>query len=187
MMDARPGDPRGRLFVLTGPVHSGKTTFLKKAAADWNSRGIAVGGFVCEARREPSGIQGYDLTDLGEGTSIPFLRRAGDAGGPAAGPYRLVRGGLEKAGEILVRDARRDILIVDEFGPLELAGGGIRASFESVLAGGARCLTVVRLSLIGRFREIMRGRNPEIFRLDDPEATADLVRAVASLKETGGR
>ena len=50
MTDNRPSTTKGELFVLTGPVHSGKTTFLAKAVAGWKAAGLAVGGFLSVAR-----------------------------------------------------------------------------------------------------------------------------------------
>lgn len=39
-----------RVLVLTGPVHSGKTTFLKGAAVFWDLAGFSIGGFLNETR-----------------------------------------------------------------------------------------------------------------------------------------
>ena len=38
------------MIILTGPIHSGKTSLLKRAAAALMERGIPVHGFLSESR-----------------------------------------------------------------------------------------------------------------------------------------
>ncbi len=48
--------PMGRtVLVLTGPVHSGKTSFIKGAAAFWDLAGFSCRGFLNEARLDGEG------------------------------------------------------------------------------------------------------------------------------------
>ena len=175
-----------KILVLTGQVHSGKTTFLKRAAASWTSLGLDVGGFLSEVRCGIRGIEGYDLFDLTEGKSTPLLIKGGKPGWTAVGAYRIFPSGLERAAGILARDAARDILIVDEFGPLELAGLGLRPSFDAAVSAGARCLCVVRLSILEEFRTNMAARETVIFRLDDPGVLETMTREIVSRKESRG-
>jgi len=160
---------------------------MKRAAASWTTLGLDVGGFLSEVRRGSRGIEGYDLFDLREGTSTPFLTKGGKPGWTAVGAFRIFPSGLERAGRILARDAARDILIVDEFGPLELTGRGLRPSFDTAVSAGARCLCVVRLSILEEFRMNMAAREAEIFRLDDPGVLEAMTREIVSRKESRGR
>ena len=80
----------GSLLVLTGPVHSGKTTFLREAAAGWKAAGLDVGGFLSVLRLDINGRdQGYDLFDLKEGTSLPFLAHEGEPDWPSVGTWHM--------------------------------------------------------------------------------------------------
>jgi len=169
---------RRTVLVLTGPVHSGKTTFLKGAAVLWDLAGIGVGGFLNETRLARGKVQGYDLFDLRERASVPFLRTAGEPGWQRVGGFSLVPGGLERAEGILARDIEADILVVDEVGPLELAGRGIWPVLSAALSAGARCLCVVRTSILEEFRAKMGKRRIDIFRQGDPDVLECLTRRV---------
>lgn len=58
--------------------------------------------------------------------------------------------GLEKGRRAIVEAARSgcDPVIVDEFGPLEMSGGGLRPAVDEALHLGSRLLVVVRESLV---------------------------------------
>jgi len=171
------------VFVLTGPVHSGKTTFLKGAAAFWDLAGFSVGGFLNDARFDVGRVMGYDLFDLRGGESVPFLRAEGGPDWQRVGGFSLVPGGLERAEGILARDIRADILVVDEVGPLELAGLGIWPALSAALSAGAKCLCVVRMTILEEFRAKMGKRRIDVFRQGDPDVLEGLTRRI--LEETG--
>ena len=171
------------VFVLTGPVHSGKTTFLKGAAAFWDLAGFSVGGFLNDARFDVGRVMGYDLFDLRGGESVPFLRAEGGPDRQRVGGFSLVPGGLERAEGILARDIRADILVVDEVGPLELAGLGIWPALSAALSAGAKCLCVVRMTILEEFRAKMGKRRIDVFRQGDPDVLEGLTRRI--LEETG--
>jgi nucleoside-triphosphatase len=175
-----------KILVLTGPLHSGKTTLMKKAASAWGSQGIEVGGFLSEVRRGAGGIEGYDLLDLRDRTSRPFLTKESLSEGQAAGPFRMIPSALVRAGEILARDTDRDVVVVDEIGPLELAGGGLWPAFEAAVSAGARCFCVVRLSILEAFREKTAPRGTVLFRLENPGTPSAVIAAIAPPKKMEG-
>lgn len=184
--DHRPKADDG-ILVLTGPVHSGKTTFLAGAAARWRARGLDVGGFLSPARRAGGRLDGYDLFDLRDGASAPFLTRKGEPGWPSVGPYRFFPAVLERAGDILRRDRDADVLVVDEMGPLELGGGGLWPAFLEARASGARCLCVVRDSVLGKFRSRIGSPEPRVFRPGAPGVFESLTDALAAGRAEPGR
>jgi nucleoside-triphosphatase THEP1 len=171
------------VLVLTGPIHSGKTSFIKGAAAFWDLAGFSVGGFLNEARLDVGRVEGYDLFDLRGGESVPFLRAEGGPGWQRVGGFSLVPGGLERAEAILTRDLGADILVVDEVGPLELAGLGIWPALSAALSVGARCLCVVRITILEEFCAKMGKRRIAVFRHGDPDVLEGLTRRI--FKETG--
>lgn len=171
------------VLVLTGPVHSGKTTFLKGAAAFWDLAGFSVGGFLNEVRLDGGKVQGYDLFDLRGGASVPFLRTAGRPGRQRVGNFFLVPGGLERAEVILARDLGADILVVDEVGPLELSGLGLWPALSAALSAGAGCVCVVRTAVLDGFRAKIGKRRIEVLRHGGPDVLEGLTRRI--LKEVG--
>ncbi len=168
------------LFVLTGPVHSGKTTLVAAAAARWETAGLDVGGFLSVARSKDAGEPGYDLVDLRDGTVVPFLTRKGEPDWPSVGPWHFIPAVLEKANSILRRDRDADILVVDEIGPLELDGEGLWPAFLEARSSGARCLCVVRDSILEEFRAKISPPEPMIFRHDAPGVLESLTGALTA-------
>ena len=174
---------RRRVLVLTGPVHSGKTTFLKGAAASWGLAGFSVGGFLNETCLAGGKVRGYDLFDLRERTSVPFLRTEGGPDRQRVGGFSLVPGGLERAESILDRDRDAHILVVDEIGPLELSGRGLWPALSAALSAGAICLCVVRTSVLEGFLAKIGEGKIDVFRHGDTDVLEGLTRRI--LEETG--
>jgi nucleoside-triphosphatase THEP1 len=172
--------------VLTGPVHSGKTTFLASAAQGWRSEGVAVGGFLSVARPFGGPTEGYDLLDLSEGAGVPFIGRAGKPGWPVVGAWALDPAGLARAGAILERDAAADVVVVDEVGPLELGGGGLWPFLADALARGVRCLCVVRDTALGVLLDRLGPPAPRVFRHGDTGVLSALTQAVSVRRPAPG-
>jgi iron complex transport system ATP-binding protein len=155
------------ITILTGPVGSGKTTFLERSLPSLRERHPNLDGYLSLRVLADGETAGYDLRDLRTAARTPLLRRRGDADGPRVGPYVLLPRGLAAAGEIIRRGDPADLLIVDEVGPLELAGGGVWPVLIGELSGRNRpALVVVRESLVDRVRAAFAGRELEVIRAD---------------------
>lgn len=142
-----------RLYILTGPVHSGKTSFLAAGIGEGLGKGARTLGYLSPAVWEAGSHAGYDLLPLAEGKATPFLRRGPGPGGPTAGPYHFIPGSLEAALEIIRRAGEGMTLIVDEIGPLELEGGGVGPAVEEALARRkSPTLLVIREGLVEPFQ-----------------------------------
>ncbi len=172
----------GALLVLTGPVHSGKTTFLRDAVAGWKSAGLDVGGFLSVLRLDNGCDRGYDLFDLKSGRSLPFLAHEGDPDWPSVGTWHMFPATLETAGSILRRDSDADVLVVDEIGPLEIGGEGLWPAFEKALEHGVRCLCVVRQGILDEFRAKVAPREPLVFRHRAPGVLGSLSDALTAIR-----
>jgi len=156
-----------RIHILTGPVDSGKTTFL---------RGVLTGA---SAPRPRSGYlslrvlgeretEGYDLFDLRDESVRPFLRRDGDPSWPRVGPYYLDPEALSLAERIILESPQDSLLIVDEIGPLELSGSGVWPALAGVLRGGERDIVlVVREGLLETIQNRLDGQPAIIYREND--------------------
>jgi nucleoside-triphosphatase THEP1 len=82
-----------------------------------------VGGFVAPRLLEGGCTIGYDLKDLSTGATCPLARQSPP--GLAVGRYYLDPAAIGAAQDIIDRAvAGCDVAIVDEVGPLEMAGGG---------------------------------------------------------------
>lgn len=177
--------------VYTGPRHAGKTTRLAAFCREWRAAGRGVDGFLSPSRTVRHGKDeepaGYDLFEIKTEIVRPFLRREGtpdagltSGGGPGGeriGPWILLPDGLTRAREIIRRASPDDLLVVDEFGPLELQGGGVRVALDEALkTPGRRALVVVREELRGAFLETYGAAGAKTYEARHPGVGEDLTR-----------
>lgn len=141
------------LELVTGPVHTGKTTRLAARVA-------AAPGACCGllAPVDVAGLRYLRCAVSGEQRRLSCGAEAPDA--VAVGPYHFHEG-VFTWGRVLLaaHDAAfpRRTLIVDELGKLELRGAGLAPVCWRVLArrraNGQPALVVVRDSLVAAVRE----------------------------------
>jgi nucleoside-triphosphatase THEP1 len=170
------------IMIMTGPVRSGKTSYLAGVATDLTRRRIGASGFLSPAAFEGGRQIGYDLSVLGRETPIPYIRAAGEPGWERVGPYYFIPEALEVARREIRESRERDLLIVDELGPLELAGGGLWGVLEPVLSGAARrCLLVVRESCLRDLLDKIGGQRVRVFQLGGAADRASLMLEITGL------
>jgi iron complex transport system ATP-binding protein len=163
------------VLVLSGPVHGGKTTFLERRLPLWAGRGLACSGFLSPAVSGPALGAGYDFFEITTGRRRPYLRTEGAAGAERVGPYVFVPETLERARAILRASGGSGLLVVDEVGPLELAGGGLWPELGPALARrtGATLL-VAREGIVADLAERLAPIAPVVFDIKDPEVAERL-------------
>lgn len=123
------------LVLITSPPGRGKTTALLRLAEALRADGLAVGG-VWQRAMEGAGYRaGYDLVDLATGDTLPLARRRPTADGPW-GAFAFDESAWSWAAA-RIRTARlaADVMLVDEIGRLEAAGGGHLPALREVLPG----------------------------------------------------
>jgi nucleoside-triphosphatase THEP1 len=162
-----------RMYVLTGPVHAGKTSFLRHFLQNSRKQGLRVNGILSLAAFQGPNRIGYDAHDLRSGDSWPLLRTDPDPGWLRVGPFGMCPEGLEKAQAAILDIAGSDLTVIDEMGPLELAGRGFWPCFQTVIKGKRPVLVVVRSDLVSRFQEAL-DEEIHVFRLHAANVASDL-------------
>lgn len=131
--------------IVTGPIQSGKTTRLARWA---QSRGHVAGVL------SPDGPDGRTFVDPATGESIAMENPDPDEPVQAIGRFRFRTAAFDWANaRLLVTAKGPGTIVIDEVGPLELAGGGLRAGVAAALArSDGRTILVVRETLLGDVR-----------------------------------
>jgi nucleoside-triphosphatase THEP1 len=167
------------IFILTGPVHSGKTTLLKKVVRELMGQKYRLDGFLSEAVHENEETVGYDLFDLKEERAIPLIRRTGKKEWQRIGSYFFIPEGLAEAENIILRGTKADILVVDEVGPLELSGKGFWPALKQVVFKPLPSfLFVMRINVLKDFLAILGKGEIKIFNIKSKEVFHQMIEEI---------
>jgi hypothetical protein len=69
-----------RIFLVTGSIRGGKTTFARELTDLLLRKGIRVSGILSERVMEGSSTTGYDIVNIETGERAAFLRQSGEEG-----------------------------------------------------------------------------------------------------------
>jgi hypothetical protein len=172
---AQEASNSGRPLVaaVVGGRGSGKTTTLRRLAADLRQVGVTVGG-VCQPAH-PDGL-GYGIEDMSSGERRAFASAAaGNTGQPG---FVFEPDGWAWAAAALKRAAAgAQVVFADEMGILEASGQGHAAAVRDALAvAGCRCGPSGRRSVLvlgvrtDAAAAVEAGLGPFDMRLDLPSA-----------------
>lgn len=146
---------RDRLILWMGETHCGKTTSAANLVKIARAEGFSVAGLLAPSLYRNSDLLGFDVLDLRNETRAPMARRK--INGSRTGPFTFIADGLELGNTALSAKATKsaDLVIVDEFGPLELDSSGWRKNVDSLLASSSPVVVlVVRQELADRVRQL---------------------------------
>jgi len=139
---------RKELILWTGLKHSGKTTRAAELVKAARKEGFSVAGLLAFSLYRNRELIGFDAVDLQNNTSSPLARRKEGLG---TRPFNFIENGL-KLGKIalsIIATKNADLIVVDEFGPLELEGKLWRKNVDALLAGENNIiLLIVRQELV---------------------------------------
>ena len=169
------------LILWAGPKHSGKTTSAARVAQVAGDHGFAVAGLLAHSVYRDGQLFGFDACDLRTGARAPLAVRK--AHGGEIGPFHFLEEGVTLGSAALGRAATdgADLVIVDEFGPLELASQGWRRAVDSLVsAGQAPLLLVVREELAGTVQQLYAEVPSRQLSAIAPESVHEVIRLLAA-------
>jgi nucleoside-triphosphatase len=137
---------KSEVFILTGEIHSGKTTALEK----W-SKGKSVSGILTPIVEERRVV--YDLKTA---SYFPLEANADDENIISVGRYHFSQEAFHKMNVLLKQQSNRSVewVVIDEVGLLELDGKGLYDSVVYLLENAQpKLIFVVRESLVQRVKE----------------------------------
>ncbi len=134
--------------LITGPRGVGKTTLCLRTVALAREARYSCAGLLTLREDDDQRV----VVDVRTGDRRSLT--AAGPGGVPVGRYVFDPGALAWGAEVLTRSTPCDLLVVDELGPLEMAGGGWAAGMDVLRAGRFRLgLVVVRPELVTRVLE----------------------------------
>jgi len=139
-------------FLLVGDRNSGKSTLVYEAASKMN---FSCGGII--SIPVISGVEkvGTDALDIMTGKAIALARTHG-LDGIAVGRYILSTRGLKYGKDAIYRAVGKcKLVVIDEFGPLEMDGEGMTEAAEYAFEN-SNVLVVMRRKLKDEFIEKYR-------------------------------
>jgi nucleoside-triphosphatase THEP1 len=137
-----------KLILWIGKRRCGKTKSVARLTQKVHEEGFNVCGLLAPCVCDGGKLVGYDVLDLRSNNRALLARRKMSRG--KAGPFNFIADGLKFGNAALDEEAAgsADLVIVDEFGKLELDGHGWRKNVDSLLIwSDAIILLVVRLEL----------------------------------------
>ncbi len=140
-----------QLLIVTGLSGAGKTTWCSRLAKFAKARGFSVEGVLSPGIFETGKKTGISVESLstGEAKQLASLRDSENA--KLATPrWSFSPEILEWANQTLIQKDSKDLLVIDELGPLEfLQGKGLTAGLDRIDAGQYKvACAVVRSSLL---------------------------------------
>lgn len=165
------------IHILTGRVHSGKTTLLQDVTTQLKRQDITVAGFLSLYTKDKDEFVGYDLYDLERETRKSFIRKTGEKHWERIGPYFFIPESLDYAQNIIHRATNADICVVDELGPLELEGKGLWPALKGAINLPAPdYIFVVRKTILENWLRKMEHVPVKIFDISDKELCPKMVQ-----------
>ncbi|MGD2094690.1 MAG: nucleoside-triphosphatase [Phycisphaerales bacterium] len=145
---------RNRFILWTGPKHCGKTTSAEKLIRIAQAEGFKVAGLLEPSSYDNGELIGFDVLDVRNQTRVSLARRISKS---KAGPFDFLTAGLKFGNNVLNSEDTKsaDLVIIDEFGPLELERRGWRKNIDSLLASSnAIILIIIRKELAGTVKQL---------------------------------
>lgn len=165
-----------QLILWTGPKHAGKTTKVLQLVEATRRKGLVVAGVVAPSVRRNDRLVGFNCMDLRTGKQAALARLGGSHA--QAGKFSFQREGLQLGAQALSPAATRnaDLIVVDEYGPFELAHGGWRKAVDRLMASrGAPILMVVRQELTDRVAQVYPQAPCRQLAANDPDSIMEVI------------
>ncbi|MBI5463425.1 MAG: AAA family ATPase [Ignavibacteriales bacterium] len=159
-----------RVIVVVGEQGSGKTTFVMRLADALHRHNISVGGIAAPGTWKDGMRTRFDVVDLATREQKQLCALEGIHGSERIGPFIFSDEGLQLGKRALSDDALRNcrVVIVDEVGPLELAGHGWASVLDRVVKRNESILLItVRPSVVESVRERWNLNSVDVWKVDD--------------------
>jgi molybdopterin-guanine dinucleotide biosynthesis protein A len=134
-----------RIFLLTGPRNGGKSTYLAKMIDAFRLSDLKYAGIGTRAIYNDGNKTGFYLINLENGQEEPLCTTTATPGWIGFGKFNFDQDVLKKGNQIIssVSTSFNDLAIIDELGPMEMAGKGWRPGIDKLLKNTDKKLLIV--------------------------------------------
>ena len=170
---------RDKLILWTGEKHSGKTTRAVNLVKIARGEGFIVAGLLAPSIYNNDELLGFDAIDLDSENRVPLARLK-------TGQFTFLSDGLKFGNAALSKAATKsaDLVIVDEFGPLELNGRLWRQNVDSLLtSSSALILLVVRQELADEVQQVYKDFPCRNLAAVEPESISEVIRMLKNNRQ----
>lgn len=174
-----------KIFIVTGKIDAGKTSFLVKLIDALKEKEIKVGGIYCQKVFENANRIGYDVVDIETNRSDVFLRTYSNGTSEKIGIFYIFSQGLKFGLDSLksAGNKENELVVVDEVGKLELSGKGWPSELEKILnRQDNHLLLVVREDFVKEAIAKWNFNNAEIIKIPDEEFPTAVNRIMNEIK-----
>jgi iron complex transport system ATP-binding protein len=174
------------IFLVTGGVQSGKTTFVSSLVERLRRDRLKVAGFLSQGIMKDGQRSGFTLVDLISGKQIPLASLNPQNGWTPFRRFFFNPEAWEEA-ESMIRDGlleKPDLIVIDEVGPMELQGEGWSKILENLAAKRPVLqLWVVRKQCLQEVTDLWKIPQEYVFSIDTDGNNITLDALSAKLTE----
>jgi len=168
-----------KLVLWIGEKHGGKTTSAGNLVRIARDEGFIVAGLLAPSVYSDDELLGFDAIDLRNENRVPLARRK-------KGRFIFLNDGLKFGNAALSMAATKsaDLVIVDEFGHLELKGQIWRQSVDSLLtSSSALILLVVRQELASKVQQVYKDFPCRNIAAIEPESIDEVIGLLRNYRQ----
>lgn len=178
---------RKQVFIITGDIAQGKTSFTSRLIIFLQENNIKLGGFYAPKIIHEKNTAGYDIVNISSGERLAFLRENKPSETASIGKFKVNSASLEVGKQWLNLNKLYDkeLVIIDEVGKWELNNLGWADSLNVVAKiPNIALLLIVRETFIEHVISKWGFQNVTIFNVNDVEVKAVGKKIIEILKNS---
>lgn len=159
-----------KVVIITGEIQQGKTTFARRIVDDLVEQKFSVAGFLSTGINNNGVRTGFNLTEIGSASQMELCSDKKEDNRLKLGRFYFNQETLAFGNKILNPDniAGKQLIVIDEIGPLELNGLGWNNAIEKISKNNTiPHLWVVRKSLVQKISRKWNTGDVWVFDISD--------------------